>query len=194
MPFNPSARHEKGSSLLEVMVAILLVSVGLLGIAGLSSATFSYNKAAQLRLTGLALVNDYADRARVNVYGYDLGGYDLTLSSTATAPTQNADEKSDSKAAANAVALADRAHLLTEVAARLPQGKAVVASTPSAGARDLDIWLLWKEPQLEEVDEDDDPAGYAAFSLFKQGQDNCPSDLSEDDLAVYSCMYFKVGL
>ena len=71
------ANHQSGSSLLEVLVAILLVSVGLLGVAGLSGATFSYNKVAQMRLTGLALVNDYADRARINVYGYDRGNYDI---------------------------------------------------------------------------------------------------------------------
>jgi len=184
-PRSASARRyiQGGSSMLEVLVAILLVSVGLLGIAGLSSATFSYNKAAQLRLTGLALVNDYADRARVNVYGYDLGGYSIDLSDTVpTAATLDADEAVAATAAA-AVATADRAYFMDEVAARLPQGKAVVASTPSAAARDLDIWLLWKEPQADDAD-----------SLFTAGQENCPKDLGTDDQAAYSCMYFKVGL
>ena len=73
------ARRHQGASMIEVLVSILLVSVGLLGIAGLSGATFSYNKASQMRLTGIALVNDFADRARVNVYGYDLGAYDIAL-------------------------------------------------------------------------------------------------------------------
>lgn len=184
-PRSASARRllQVGSSMLEVLVAILLVSVGLLGIAGLSSATFSYNKAAQLRLTGLALVNDYADRARVNVYGYDLDGYSIDLSDTVpTAATLDADE-ADAATAAAAVATADRAYFMGEVAARLPQGKAVVASTPSAAARDLDIWLLWKEPQADGSD-----------SLFTAGQENCPKDLSTTDKALYSCMYFKVGL
>ena len=188
------ATRQAGSSLLEVLVAILLVSVVLLGIAGLTSATFSYNKAAQLRLTGLALANDYADRARVNVYGFDSLGYTIKLDDSIPAAGTLAGEESNALTAATAMAKSDRNYFMTEVAARLPQGKAVVASSPSATARTLDVWLLWKEPQVADVKETDDAKGYAAFSLFKQGQDNCPKDLSDDDKALYSCMYFKVGL
>lgn len=176
--------HQGGSSLLEVLVAILLISVGLLGIAGLSSATFSYNKAAQLRLTGLALVNDYADRARVNVYGYDLEAYDIGLSDTKpSAITLTGAAQPNPLTAAQNVAQFDRRAFMTSVENRLPQGRAVVESNPSLNARDLDVWLLWKEPQAD-----------AADSLFTAGQENCPNDLGTDDKAAYSCMYFKVGL
>mgnify|MGYP006209471443 CR=1 FL=1 len=72
-------RAHLGASMIEVLVALLIISLGLLGIGGISAATFGYNKAAQLRLTGLSLVNDYADRARLNVYGYDLGSYAIEL-------------------------------------------------------------------------------------------------------------------
>lgn len=170
--------------MLEVLVAILLVSVGLLGVAGLSSATFSFNKAAQLRLTGVALVNDYADRARVNVYGFDLGAYDIGLSDTKpTAVTLTGAEQANPLTAAQNVAQFDRLAFMNSVENRLPQGRAVVESSPSANARDLDIWLLWKEPQAD-----------AADDLFTAGQENCPNDLGTDDKAAYSCMYFKVGL
>lgn len=77
-----TSRHS-GASMVEVLVALLLVSFALLGIGGLTAATFGYNKAAQLRLTGLSLVNDYADRARLNIYGYDLGHYAIALSDAA---------------------------------------------------------------------------------------------------------------
>lgn len=185
--------RQRGASMIEVLVAILLVSVGLLGIAGLSGATFSYNKASQMRLTGIALVNDLADRARVNVYGYDRGGYDIDLSkdfeSTAVVvPDANLDldpsDTVDAATAADALAAADVDQFLRSVRNRLPQGDAVVMSRIGPNnERDLDVWLLWKEPQTD-----------AADSLFGAGQGSCPGNLTTEEQAEFSCMYFKVGL
>lgn len=194
-------RRHRGASMIEVLVAILLVSVGLLGIAGLSGATFTYNKASQMRLTGIALVNDLADRARVNVYGYDLEGYDIELSddfedtpvevdegnlnlNPALATTDTADIASD-------LAAADVDQFLRSVRNRLPQGDAVVTSRPGANARDLDVWLLWKEAATSDGNEDDDRGD---FSIFDASKENCPDSLSPEERAEYSCMYFKVGL
>ena len=187
--------------MIEVLVSILLVSVGLLGIAGLSGATFNYNKVSQMRLTGIALVNDLADRARVNVYGYDRGGYEIDLSddfaSTPVAVSSgnlanldsNPSDALNTSTAADGLAASDVDQFLRSVRSRLPQGDAVVmgaaaaTSRASVTSRDLDVWLLWKEPQTD-----------AADSLFTAGQGNCPSSLTPAELAEYSCMYFKVGL
>ena len=188
----PCANCQSGSSLIEVLVAILLVSVGLLGIAGLSGATFSYNKASQVRLTGLALVNDYADRARINVYGFDQSAYNIALADEAastpvTVPEGNLNldpsKVSDALTMATDLAASDKDQFLRAVSNRLPQGKAVVIGRPTVASRDVDVWLLWKEPQADAADE-----------LFGAGQGNCPNDLSDEDKAVYSCMYYKVGL
>lgn len=172
-----------GSSLVEVLVALLVISFGLLGVAGISATTFSYNKASQLRLTSLSLINDYSDRARLNVYGYDLGQYDIALNDAAPGNAVGNANQANALTAANDVAKGDRNEFIVAVASRLPQGKAVVASSPSSTSRDLDIWLLWKEPQSN-----------AGDALFAAGQANCPSNLSDDDKKVYNCMYFKVGL
>ncbi len=188
-------RHSQlGASMIEVLVAILLVSVGLLGIAGLSGATFNYNKVSQMRLTGIALVNDLADRARVNVYGYDRGAYDIALSDnyggTVPDPDFNPLDPADptyNATAADSLAAADVDQFLRSVRNRLPQGDAVVmgagAGRASATSRDLDVWLLWQEPSTD-----------AGDTLFGAGQGNCPSSLTTAERAVYSCMYFKVGL
>jgi type IV pilus assembly protein PilV len=183
-------RAHLGASMIEVLVALLIISLGLLGIGGISAATFGYNKAAQLRLTGLSLVNDYADRARLNVYGYDLGSYAIELDDDVPSADDVEDaegalvvnEAAAATAAAN-VAQFDRALFQRTVADRLPQGRAIVVTNPTVNARNIDVWLLWREPQTDLED-----------SLFLAGQFNCPDDLSEEDQAVYSCMYFKVGL
>lgn len=192
--------RQAGASMIEVLVAILLVSVGLLGIAGLSGATFSYNKASQVRLIGIALTNDLADRARVNVYGYDLGGYDIDLNddfanTSVAVPDANLDldpaVTANATAAANALAAADVDQFLRSVRNRLPQGDAIVASRPGANNRDLDVWLLWQESATSAGDAATDKGD---FALFSAGQGNCPSSLTTAQQEVFSCMYFKVGL
>lgn len=188
---------QRGASMLEVLVSLLVISFGLLGVAGMSAATFGHNKSAQVRLSGLALVNDYADRARVNVYGYDLDDYSIGLTDsepasvtfdTATIAANDADPKT----AAESVAQFDRRYFMQAVAARLPQGKAVVVSNPQLGTSDrgMDIWLLWKEPGAD--DGGDSDVLSAAKALFQAGQDQCPSGVQESE--AYSCMYFRVGL
>lgn len=178
-------RKQRGTSLLEILVSLLVISVGMLGIAGLITTTFSYNKTAQIRLVGLALVNDYADQARVNVYGYDLGGYDISISdSKPTKPTiVLAQTDPEPLTTAQNLAAFDKFSFMTAVEQRLPGGKAIVNSIPTAGARDLDFWLLWTEAKAGADDE-----------LFKASQVNCPNDLGAEDKKIYSCMYFKVGL
>lgn len=184
--------REVGASMIEVLVSILLVSVGLLGIAGLSGATFGYNKVSQLRLTGISLVNDYADRARSNVHGYDQRAYDIDLGDAfQTTPVAVTDtnldldpsDRTNADTVANALAAADVDQFLRSVRDRLPQGDAVVISRPATNTRDLDVWLLWREPTTD-----------AADTLFGASQNNCPGSLTSAERAVFSCMYFKVGL
>lgn len=184
------AKSERGASMLEVLVALLIISFGLLGIGGISVATLGYNKAAQLRLTGLSLVNDYADRARLNVYGFDLGDYAIAIGDAlpsrteAKAALEDLDPDEDDPAtAAQAVASADKAQFQRTVADRLPQGRVIAATSGPGSDRTLNIWLLWQEPQTALDD-----------NLFVSGQFNCPETLTAEQQAIYSCMYFNIGL
>ena len=174
--------------MVEVLVSLLIISIGLLGIGGLAASTFSYNKTAQLRMTGTALVNDYADRARLNIFGFDLGNYNIGYPDEVNGADLdlgllNVDQLNDQTAAGN-VAAFDRNDFMNTVANRLPQGRAVVATNPANG-RTLDIWLVWQEPRAAAGD---------AVALFQAGQRNCPDDLPADVVPLASCMYFKVSL
>lgn len=181
-------RRQRGATLIEVLVSLLIVSLSLLGIGGLAASTFSYNKAAQLRLTGAALANDYADRARLNVFGYDQGNYNIAYAnnvdaSTLDPDTLNIDEATDATAATE-VADFDRNDFMQTVGQRLPQGRAVVVTDP-ANARSMDIWLVWQEPSATEGN---------ALSIFQAGQRNCPDNLPAAVEPLTSCLYFKVNL
>jgi type IV pilus assembly protein PilV len=60
-------RNIKGFTLLEVLVAVLVLSFGLLGIAGLLIATVQNNTIAAQRTTATFLAQDMADRIRSNI-------------------------------------------------------------------------------------------------------------------------------
>ena len=59
-------RKEKGASLIEVLVAVVILSIGILGIAGIQIVSLQQNRGALLRLEALQLANDIIDRMRAN--------------------------------------------------------------------------------------------------------------------------------
>jgi type IV pilus assembly protein PilV len=66
----------QGFSLLEVLVALLVLSVGLLGLAGLSAKGMNSNQSAYYLSQAMAQAYDMADRMRANRAGFAAGNYD----------------------------------------------------------------------------------------------------------------------
>lgn len=64
-----ASRPAAAFTLLEVLVAIFILSVGLLGLAGLQSASMRNNNSAAMRSQATVLANDIADRIRANPDG-----------------------------------------------------------------------------------------------------------------------------
>lgn len=69
--------HQKGVSLIEVMIAFFVLSVGLLGVAGLQLSSLRDNNSALLRTRAIVLVGDMMDRIRANAAG--LADYNVGL-------------------------------------------------------------------------------------------------------------------
>ncbi|MDB5849678.1 MAG: type pilus modification protein PilV [Rhodoferax sp.] len=65
---DPSARlrHSRGVTLVEVLVAVIVLSIGLLGIAGLQVATAKYKIGSSARSSIAILLSDFTDRVRTN--------------------------------------------------------------------------------------------------------------------------------
>lgn len=60
-------RRQNGFTLLEVLVAVLILTVGLLGMAGLQVTGLAHNHGAFLRTQATLQAYDLADRARANL-------------------------------------------------------------------------------------------------------------------------------
>lgn len=70
-----SACFESGFTLLEILVALIVLSVGLLSLAGLQVIGLRTNHNAYMRSQATILSYDIADRMRANVRGIENGNY-----------------------------------------------------------------------------------------------------------------------
>lgn len=76
--------RQRGVSLIEVMIAVLIFSIGLIGLAGLLVMATRSNHAAYLRTQVTFLASGMADRMRANPVGVWNGDYDTSYPNTTT--------------------------------------------------------------------------------------------------------------
>jgi len=58
--------ESRGLTLVEILIALLILSVGLLGLAGLQTMSLKFNTSAYYRTQATQLAYDFADRMRAN--------------------------------------------------------------------------------------------------------------------------------
>ena len=84
-------RGDAGFTLIEVLIAVLLLSIGLLGLAGLQMASLKNNGSAMNRSQATWIAYDVLDRMRANRTAALNGDYDIALAATAPSGTSRAD-------------------------------------------------------------------------------------------------------
>jgi type IV pilus assembly protein PilV len=75
-------KAQRGTTLVETLVALVVLSVGLLGIAALQMTSLSNNRGAHLRSQAQVLAYDIADRMRANRNVALANGYAVTFAGT----------------------------------------------------------------------------------------------------------------
>ena len=79
--------RSQGFTLLEVLVAMVVLSIGLLGLSGLQTSSLRNNHSAFLRSQATLLSNDIIDRMRANSDSALAGDYDIDYAATPTSST-----------------------------------------------------------------------------------------------------------
>jgi len=87
MPFAKSSLscRQSGFTLVEVLVALVVLAIGLLGLASLQMMSLKFNSDAYLRTQATALAYDIADRMRANNTAVLANGYLVATSADANA-------------------------------------------------------------------------------------------------------------
>ncbi len=115
--------------MIEVSVALLILSFGMLGIVGVQAVSLKANQGAYFRTIATTLSVDIVERMRANLVGVENGDYD-DVAGAATAACFTAAGCSPAQMAAQ-----DVIDWTALVAAALPSGDAVVCldSSPNDG-------------------------------------------------------------
>ncbi|MCH8531181.1 MAG: type IV pilus modification protein PilV [Saccharospirillum sp.] len=74
----PTLRSQRGIGMIEVLISLLILSIGLLGMAALQARGLTMTTESLQRTQATILANDIIERARanrVNVAGYDTNGF-----------------------------------------------------------------------------------------------------------------------
>jgi type IV pilus assembly protein PilV len=144
-----SSSRQRGVSIVEALVALVVLSVGLLGIASMFLESVRSNRTAVSRTMAVQLVNDMADRIRANRTG--LGDYVLGRTDTPTAAV----DCSAKECTPTQLAKWDLVQWYTSVRATLPKGAdgamPQVQVTYTAGVNSNDpgrytVLAAWKDP------------------------------------------------
>jgi type IV pilus assembly protein PilV len=123
------SRRNDGFTLTEILVTLVIISVGLLGVAGLHSVSLRNNFDALIRSHASALADEIADRMRTNRTRALAGDYNINLGATRTGTTL-----------ADTDLVAWKARLATQ----LPNGDGSIALA-AAPSRLVTITIQWGE-------------------------------------------------
>jgi type IV pilus assembly protein PilV len=127
----PVSRALAGFTLLEVLIAVLVLSVGLLGLAGLQATGIKANHSAYMRSQAVAYGYDIIDRMRANRLSALSGGYNIAIGAGAPA--------------GSSIAQSDLREWKTLVAAHLPVGDA----SANVNGGTVTVVVQWDDSRAE---------------------------------------------
>lgn len=191
-------KPQTGASLIEVLIAIFLLSVGMLALGAMLSFAVQMPKIAGYRATATNLASSYVERMRANPEGFS-GGYDnpINYDNKTDKLSINADKAcgfTGSKAnpsnkpicTSETLASMDFDEIKVAVRAELPAGGLFMLRDNSSGIVSTSVgnlWIIWNEPSTN--------AGFLESSVV----DNCPIEIT----GTYTdpkprCLYLRFAL
>lgn len=185
-PAMRAQRSQLGASLIEVLVSILIVSLGVVSMASLLAKSAQLGKASEFRALAALLSADMADRMKANIGGVQAANYDLTPNGLLNAAPADAAKLCDQTAVAapctvQEMAAYDLAQWQQTLFNSIPGGTGYI-QFDAADGNAADLWVAWQ-----------DPAALESKNFGNVGDTSCPAPFQKLN-PVPSCMYFRVGL
>jgi type IV pilus assembly protein PilV len=122
----PGRMFQRGMTLIEILVAIVVLSIGLLGLAGLQLKGLQVGQGSTYRWQAAILAEDIADRMRAD-RANALGGLYQLPGGTPSGTTQQTITEWQSRLAA------------------LPQGAATISAPTAAPVNEVTITISWTD-------------------------------------------------
>ncbi|HEX5339302.1 MAG TPA: type IV pilus modification protein PilV [Gammaproteobacteria bacterium] len=146
-------RRSSGFTLIEVLVALVILSVGLLGIAGMITTALRTNDGAYLRTEANIMAYNILDRMRTNRDSATQGVYDSSMGTASDiTPTPTSCLGSTANCTAAKMAAWDVYEWKQELAANLPSGEgSIVTSLDANGVVNATITVQWDAARAVEA-------------------------------------------
>ncbi|MBY0572443.1 MAG: type IV pilus modification protein PilV [Undibacterium sp.] len=165
-------KNQTGTTLIEVMVSVLVLAIGLLGIAGLQANALKYQKTSSYRSEASQIAYDLSDRLRANSAGFANYIYSKTYAQAAAdIPAPESSLPCALAVNCNPALIADfdKRDLRRNLNARLAGGALNIVQDMNTTTRALNVTLMWKEPGFSVADGSCPngiaPAGVRCFTL-----------------------------
>jgi type IV pilus assembly protein PilV len=172
---------QSGASLIEVLVAILLLSFGMLALGAMMSFAVQAPKMSAFRAAAANLASSHVERIRANPDGFTANSYTMAMSYDGSTNIPALNECAYPSCDKSTLATMDIAATNRAARIELPAGGMLMNcdTSPCTKASYGNLWILWLEPSTV--------AGLGASS------DNCPAAASALDPKP-RCLYvrFKV--
>ena len=143
----PQRQH--GATLIEALVSIVIMSLGLLGIAAIQITAMAFQKTSWSNHRVAETINDFSDRLRANPAGALRGGYLYNTNNYAAIRaatfTPNNCRTGATACTVDQIAADDIAALVTNARANLPGGAVQVAGTVASG---FTVTVLFADKEL----------------------------------------------
>lgn len=145
MHTTPSLRHRRtaGFSLIEVLIALVILSVGLLGIAGMVAASMKSKDSSYMRTQATALTSVILDRMRANRATATAGSYDIAIGTAPTAPPS--DDCTTTACTPGQIANLDLTLWKNDLASILPSGDGSIATLTNNQMTQVTISVQWND-------------------------------------------------
>jgi type IV pilus assembly protein PilV len=157
-------RHA-GSSLIEVLVTMVILSIGLLGYAGMQVNSMRSTETGRMRSEVIALASDISDRLKANPQQLNAGAYIGSLSAISSPP-----ECGSSSCTSQQMRQQDLSNW-HERLALLPDGKGGITKTTltldGIDSTLMTISLCWNEARITAQDNSCPPRSDNALQLFQ---------------------------
>ena len=140
-----------GFSLLEVLIALVILSVGLLGIAAMISTTIKSNDSAYMRTQATALAYNIIDRMRANPNAAQNGTYDIAIGTPASGSTNVCTGPSANCSSTQLAGydLAQWKQTLASSANGLPDGDGGIVTNTVGGLTMVTVTIQWNDSRAQ---------------------------------------------
>lgn len=127
-----SLARARGFTLVEVLVSLVILSIGLLGIASLQLSSLRWNQGASARSQATLLAYDIVDRMRANQRAANIGEYDNAFGAVT--------------GTAGSVSLADKTRWKALLSQTLPSGDgSIVRTVTGTTTTTFQITIRWDD-------------------------------------------------